>query len=195
MQRYGCLYADPPWKYDDPLGKRGAGSHYSQLTMSELHDLDVNALAADDCALFLWVTNPLLRDCINVGRSWGFEHYGKAFCWAKTNRVTQTTFFKGLGRWARGNTEDCLLFLKGNPKRAKEATSVDQLIIAPLPPPNKFSAKPDIARARTAELVGDVPKMELFARQEYVGWDVLGEEVDGRDIREVLGFKSDKYSL
>lgn len=41
----------------------------------------------------------------------------------------------------------------------------------------RHSKKPDEVRNRITELVGDLPRIELFARQKTEGWDVWGNEV------------------
>lgn len=50
----------------------------------------------------------------------------------------------------------------------------------------KHSKKPSEIRDRIVELCGDVPRIELFAREKVDGWDCIGNEIDGRDIRDVL---------
>ena len=82
-------------------------------------------------------------------------------------------FFFGLGRWTRGNTEPCLIATKGKPKRINN--SISQLIIAPI---EKHSKKPDIVREKIVQLMGDLPRIELFAREKIPGWDVWGNEVE-----------------
>ena len=85
--------------------------------------------------------------------------------------------FFGLGRWTRGNTEPCLIAVKGKPKRINN--SISQLIIEPI---GKHSQKPDIVKDKIVSLIGDLPRVELFARQKTDGWDVWGNEVES-DIR------------
>lgn len=41
----------------------------------------------------------------------------------------------------------------------------------------EHSKKPEEARRRIEQLMGDVPRIELFARRETPGWDVWGNEV------------------
>ena len=79
----------------------------------------------------------------------------------------------GLGWWTRSNAEICLLAVKGKPKR--KSASVRQLIFAPV---EQHSKKPDVVRDRIVELMGDLPRIELFARQTAPGWDVWGNEVN-----------------
>jgi N6-adenosine-specific RNA methylase IME4 len=42
----------------------------------------------------------------------------------------------------------------------------------------RHSKKPNEARDRIVQLMGDLPRIELFARQKTDGWDVWGNEVD-----------------
>jgi len=78
-----------------------------------------------------------------------------------------------MGRWTRSNAEICLLGVKGNPKRLN--ADVHSIIYAPI---DKHSKKPKETRDRIIRLVGDLPKVELFARQATKGWDVFGNEVE-----------------
>lgn len=50
----------------------------------------------------------------------------------------------------------------------------------------EHSKKPDEIRDRIVQLCGDVPRIELFARERYEGWDCLGDAIDGKDIREAI---------
>jgi site-specific DNA-methyltransferase (adenine-specific) len=65
-----------------------------------------------------------------------------------------------------------LLATKGHPKRISK--KVKQLIFSPR---QAHSKKPDCVRDRIVELVGDIPRIELFARNKYKGWDSWGNEI------------------
>ena len=77
-----------------------------------------------------------------------------------------------MGFWTRGNAEICLLAIRGRPKR--QAANIHQFIISPI---EAHSKKPDEAREKIVSLMGDLPRVELFARQSTPGWDVWGNEV------------------
>ena len=113
----------------------------------------------------------MLREALKVIEAWGFTYKSIAFQWVKQNRSGNGYFF-GLGRWTRGNTEPCLLAVKGKPKRI--SAGVGQLVFSPL---RKHSQKPDEVRDRIVELMGDLPRIELFARETAPGWDSWGNEV------------------
>ena len=125
----------------------------------------VSELSEKDSILFLWTTFPQLREALRVIKAWGFEYKSVAFVWLKLNKSGKGWFY-GLGFWTRGNAEICLLATKGHPKR--KSNRVHQFIISPL---RGHSQKPDEARDKIIELVGDLPRVELFAREKADGWD------------------------
>ena len=170
MKKYKIIYADPPWRYDQKRLQGAAEKHYATMNINDMCALPINNLADSDCVLFLWVTFPMLPDALKLIEAWGFEYKTVAFVWLKKNKKSPSWFY-GLGFWTRGNAEICLLAKRGNPKRC--STSVHQLIISPV---EQHSKKPDITRDRIVELMGDVPRIELFARQKTEGWDVWGNE-------------------
>lgn len=105
-------------------------------------------------------------------KAWGFSYKTVAFVWIKQNRKSDGLFW-GMGHWTRSNAELCMLATKGFPKRV--SASVHQVIISHI---ENHSKKPEEARRRIVKLIGDLPRIELFARQRVPGWDVWGNEVD-----------------
>lgn len=171
-KKYQIIYADPPWRYDRKVGKGVAENHYATMNLQTICNLPVSKLADKDCALFLWVTFPMLREGLEVIKSWGFKYKTTAFVWIKQYKISDR-FILGLGHYTRGNAEICLLATKGSVKR--QSTKVSQIIVSHI---EEHSKKPDEARNRIVELLGDVPRVELFARQTSPGWDVWGNEVE-----------------
>ena len=141
------------------------------MSIDELCALPVESLAAKDCLLFLWATFPMLPEALRLIKAWGFSFKTVAFVWLKQNRKSPTWFY-GLGRWTRGNAEICLLAKRGNPKC--HSASVHQFIISPI---EQHSKKPDEARNKILALMGNLPRVELFARQKTPGWDAWGNEI------------------
>lgn len=175
MKKYQIIYADPPWEYKVYSKKgqtRSAEAHYPTMALADIQALPVGKLADDNCILFMWTTIPLLRDCFSVMESWGFTYKTVAFVWVKQNRKSDSLFW-GMGHWTRSNAELCMLATKGHPKR--KSAGVHQVIISHI---EKHSKKPDDAKNRILELAGDLPRIELFAREKAPGWDVWGNEVD-----------------
>lgn len=178
-KKYQIIYADPPWSYNKKVGMGMADDHYPTMTLQEICDLPVPQLADKNCALFLWVTFPMLREGLEVIKAWGFNYKTAAFVWVKQYKISDR-FILGLGHYTRGNAELCLLATRGSIKR--QSLKVSQIIVSHL---EEHSKKPDEARNRIVELLGDVPRIELFARQTTPGWDVWGNEVQSDiDMKE-----------
>lgn len=174
MGKDQVIYADPPWAYRVWSKKgngRSAESHYPTMSIEEIADLPVKKLADENCALFLWVTFPLLKEIWKVIDAWGFTYKSVAFVWIKQNKKADSLFW-GMGYWTRANAEICILATKGSPKRYSKR--VHQVIVSHI---EEHSKKPEEARRRIEQLMGDVPRIELFARRETPGWDVWGNEV------------------
>lgn len=188
-KKYGVIYADPPWQYNSrmALGKGAKRSssedYYATMSLEEICGMQgvVHDISAKDCVLFLWTTFPKMYEAQYVISSWGFEYKTVAFVWVKRNKIFVPERaelhggiddFMGQGRWTRQNAEICLLCTKGNPKR--QSAKVRQIIYSPI---REHSRKPDETRDRISELCGNVPKIELFARKDFDGWDCWGDEV------------------
>lgn len=172
-KKYQVIYADPPWSYKDKAlsGNRGACCKYPVMESKDINKFPIKDIADEDCILFMWVTMPKLNEVFELIKEWGFEYKTCAFTWVKKNKVSDSWFW-GMGRWTRANPEICLLATKGKPKRIN--AGVHSVIDTPI---EAHSKKPNEARKRIVDLVGDIPRIELFARQEYEGWDCWGNEV------------------
>jgi N6-adenosine-specific RNA methylase IME4 len=182
MMTLAVIYADPPWAYSDKGYTGGIGLEYQGMPFDQLAQLRVPELASKDCLLFMWATWPFLFDALCLIKLWGFEYLSKAFVWVKVTKAGAPSE-GGLGRWVRGNTEFCLLARRGRVQR--QAKNVQELITSEvgeeilLAQKSRHSVKPLEVRDRIVRLVGDVPRIELFARERVVGWDAWGNEVPG----------------
>ncbi len=141
------------------------------MPMEEIKKLPIKELADENCVLFLWVTFPYLEEQIKLFNHWGFKYKTVGFCWMKQNPKNLKPFF-GVGYYAKSNCEVCLMGIKGKMKPVSNKVSSAILSLR-----REHSRKPDEARERIVELFGDVPKIELFARQHTEGWDCWGNEV------------------
>ena len=172
-RKYSIIYADPPWTfktYSDKGKGRSAERHYSCMTKKDIQELPVERISADDCILFMWVTFPTLEEGLELIKAWGFTYKTCGFTWVKRNRKSDGWFW-GLGYWTRANAEICLIATKGKPKRVSRG--VHQVVDARV---REHSRKPDEVRDRIVALCGDLPRIELFARQRADGWDCWGLE-------------------
>lgn len=188
---YRTICADPPWRFktrSETRQTRSASVHYPVMNLDDIKALPVGLLAAKDCVLLMWTTDPMLRKSFEVLDAWGFEYKTIGFTWAKTDRGNQLTwapkYFKGQGYWTRANSEPCLLATRGKPKRISK--NVDRLIVAPR---REHSRKPDEFFERTERLVPG-PYCELFARQHRgPNWDCWGNETGKFDPSPAYSFE------
>jgi len=151
---------------------RGIVLVYETQSKQWISQLPVKQMSEKDCCLFLWVTSPLLDEGIKVMHDWGFKYKTLAFCWSKY--TTNGKLVSNLGRWTMGNVELCLLGVKGKPNSWRQDKSIKQLVQAER---TKHSKKPDEVRSRIVTLLGDRPRIELFAREKTPCWDVWGNEI------------------
>ncbi len=175
--KYQIIYADPPWSYKDkrdshPKMNGGATRHYPTMSIRDIKNLNVDLITDKNCMLFLWATFPNLPEALEVIKAWGFTYKTLAFSWIKTNKKNGKPFF-GIGYYTKSNCEVCLIGVKGKPIKA--SNSVSSVLMEPI---EQHSKKPDIVRDKIVQLVGDVPRIELFARNRTEGWDIWGNELE-----------------
>lgn len=178
-KKYNIIYADPPWQFknysdewhEEHKESKWVGKQYSLMRLKEICDLPVQGISSENSVLFLWTTMPHLPEALKVIESWGFRFKSVAFTWIKKNKKADSLFW-GMGFWTRSNAELCLLATKGHPKRI--SASVHSVIYSRV---RNHSQKPDEARERIVQLLGDLPRIELFAREKAEGWDSWGLEV------------------
>lgn len=195
--KFELIYADPPWTYNDKAnaGNRGAGYKYDLMTMEDIKNLPIQNIASDNCFLFMWATGPLMPECVDVVKKWGFQYKTISFNWIKTYPKQTDKLFMGMGNYSRTNAEYVLLGIKGKPKRVSKSVHsvfldneewLAEDFVSPILKPH--SRKPDGIRKRIVELCGDISRVELFATEDKKldGWLSTGYDVDGVDIRDFL---------
>ena len=173
-KKYNIIYADPPWQFSAWSSKalKHVTRYYATMDSQEIMALPVEKMAADNAVLFLWATFPTLPIALETIKAWGFTYKTCAFTWVKQYRKSRSLFW-GMGYYTRSNAEVCLLATKGKPL-PRLSHRVHSVIVSPV---EEHSKKPDEARSRITELFGDLPRIELFARQHADGWDCWGNEV------------------
>ena len=175
MKKYQIIYADPPWSYNDKMGgdPNFQAMTYQTQSLGWIKSLKVSEISDKDCVLFVWAVSPLLPEALDVINAWGFKYKTMAFCWNK--RTINDVDISNMGRWTMGNVEICLLATKGKPQRIRK--DIKQLVSAIR---TGHSRKPAEVRTRIVELMGDLPRIELFARKETMLFDAHG--FDGWDV-------------
>ena len=172
--QFDIIYADPPWDYKGQVQHAGVGHadtggavcHYPTVELAQLKQLDISNVAAKNCLLFMWATNPHLDQAIALGQAWGFAWATVAFVWDKLR--------PNPGFYTMSQCELCLVFKRGRIPTLRGARNMRQLVRAKR---EVHSRKPAEVRTRIEAMFPAARKLELFARQRTEGWTAWGLEV------------------
>ena len=178
-KKYNIIYADPPWKFSSPKfqdGNRGFGNRvedrYKTMSINDICNLPIKDITCDDALLFMWVIDSHLQQSFEIIKAWGFKISTIGVVWVK--QTNKKNFCYNFGSYTLKSTEICLIGLKGKLKNIKKSNKVKSLIMAER---TIHSKKPNEVKDRIVELCGDLPRLELFAREKTEGWDSWGSEV------------------
>jgi N6-adenosine-specific RNA methylase IME4 len=167
-EKFGTIYADPPWRYQNQGTRASTGNHYAgDMSVEEICAMPIGELSADKCHLHLWTTNAFLFECPKIFAAWGFT-FKSSYVWVKPQM--------GIGNYWRNSHEIMLLAVKGG-QTALNRGQKSWLECSR----GKHSAKPDAARHQIEKL-SPGPFLELFGRKKVEGWTVFGNQI----IEELL---------
>jgi N6-adenosine-specific RNA methylase IME4 len=184
-QRFGCLMADPPWRYGNQVARSSVGGKYPTMTLDELAALPIAALAAPEAHLHMWVTEAFLLKVEPLIEAWGFHYSGASLIWLKTTLKGDKARI-GSGNYWRHAYEPCLLGVRG--KLRAQQQDLPAWCTTPRPH-DEHSTKPDRARD-LIEHHSPGPYLELFGRAAVPGWTVGGHQrlpTNGRLFKERVG--------
>lgn len=186
-KKYQVIYADPPWTYKQQ-GKTARGiaaNNYPTMTTEDICNLPIDRIKTDTTILLMWATFPNISEALKVIDAWGFIYKTAAFVWVKKNKRNKDTNFWGMGAYTRANAEVCLLAISKNTKATEivKRHDIHQIIESSV---LRHSEKPNEVRVAIEALLGDIPRIELFARQEVEGWDCWGNEVNLNENSEAI---------
>lgn len=169
---YQMIFADPPWLYKLRSSKgegKSAQAHYRCLPTPEIMAFPVQDLAAEDCLLAMYATNPMIKDALAVMDAWGFEYKTMA-AWRKTTVNDKVAF--GTGYILRSAHEPILIGTRGKPKAAKNVRSIFDGKV------REHSRKPEEGFDWAERLVPAARRrLELFSRTNREKWESWGDEV------------------
>ncbi len=206
---YVIIYVDPPWKYNSRANHKtrfrgGAEGHYPCMPLEEIASLPIDKIGAQNSLLAMWCTFPFLEDQIRLFNHWGYSYRTQLVTWTKLNPrgwdqpkddpnykhgkpyvlysdgLFHSVFF-GTGYYAKANPEVLLLGMRGQVPTISDTYS--SVVLAPI---SEHSRKPQETYRIIEGVFGQLPRIELFARTSAPGWDVLGNHIDGADIRDSL---------
>jgi N6-adenosine-specific RNA methylase IME4 len=160
--RFPVIVADPPWPYEcrtEDLSHLGTVP-YPTMSIEEISALKVPA--DENAVLWLWTTNAFMRQAYEVLDAWGF-HEKTILTWVKHR--------PGIGNWLRGQTEHCILAIKGRP--VVQLTNQGTVLVAPV---REHSRKPDEFYELVEGLCPARVRLDMFARESRPGWTSAGAE-------------------
>lgn len=195
-KKYQVIYADPPWdyggkmQYDKTVIKgenegfekkiflSSAEFKYPTVKLKDLKKLDVSSIADDDCILFMWTTGPQMSNSIELGKAWGFEYKTVAFVWDK--------MMHNPGRYTLSQTEFVLAFKRGKFPQPRGARNIRQMVTVHR---GSHSVKPVEVIDGITKMFPEQMKIELFARNNYIGWDNWGLEIPSSKVEIQTGME------
>lgn len=169
-KKYKTIYLDPPW--EERGGgkiKRGADRHYPLMSIKEIAELPIKEIAdPSGCHLYMWVTNNYLKKSLELLKIWGFEYI---------TLITWTKDRFGLGQYFRGITEHCIFATTKKRLPYKVIDGKRQQGVTGFYEAKTIHSRKPVKMRQMIEKVSYAPRIELFARQEFDGWDCWGNEV------------------
>ena len=194
-KKFKIILVDPPWQYNEDWGNGSFKHTYQGMNLEDIKNLPVQQITDDECHLYLWVTNPFIKEGLEVCKAWGFE-YKTLITWIKTYK--DGTPEMGMGYYFRSCTEHIIFAVKG---KMKIKNKVTRNMFKAVNDRTLHSSKPDCVKKMIVECSGDLPRIELFARQKVEGWDVWGNEAPNftqlslpSNEGDIIIAKSDKSS-
>lgn len=171
-KKYDIIYADPPWRYESQrcIDVKSAlnekeNFHYPTMSFDEIYNLPIKEITNKNCLLFLWVVSPKIPECLVTGVKWGFKYITIGFVWEK--------ILTNPGNYTLSSIEMCAIFKKGKIPIPRGSRTEKQFLYRKK---QKHSQKPDEIRKRIENMFPTQSKIELFARNQYPGWDVWGND-------------------
>lgn len=162
--KYQVIYADPPWQYENSGFTESAESQYPTMPLKDICALPVSDLAENNTVLFLWATNPLLQEGLEVLKAWGFEY--------KTNIAWVKDRGRGKGWFLKSKHELLLIGVRSEtPQPAERPDSAHEFERG-----NIHSRKPSEFYGIIEAMYPEGKKIELFSRVQREGWEAWGNE-------------------
>ena len=174
-KKYQIIYADPPWQFNNKNTggglNSGSANKYDVMKIKDICALPINKITDTNCILFMWWVGAMPEEAIQVYKAWGFQIKNmNGHVWVKLTKTGKKYF--GMGFWTRAGSESLLIATKGKIRPIVHNIRAVQEHIN-----EGHSKKPNTFRELIVELMGDLPRIELFAREKTEGWDVWGNEV------------------
>lgn len=177
----GTVLADPPWQFTNRTGKMAPEhrrlNRYKTLPLPDIKEIPIPLACADQCHLYLWVPNALLRDGLDVMDAWGFT-YKTNLVWQKVRKDGEPDG-RGVGFYFRNTTELILFGIRGKLRTSDPGRRQVNIIKSRK---REHSRKPD-ELYHIIEDCSPGPYLELFARGTFSNrWNVWGNQSESYEL-------------
>ena len=182
--RYNLIMSDPPWQFELRSKKgedKSAQNQYECMTIDEIRAMPVDRIAAKDCMLWLWATNPMMPEALKTLEAWGFE-YVTMGSWAKKTKPKPLKcghdrpgkYRWGTGYVLRSTNEPFLIGRMGNPQIKPIQSGFDGIA-------REHSRKPEECYPLAEKFVPKAWRLDMFSRETRPDWDSFGDQFDKFD--------------
>ena len=162
---FQVVYCDPPWQYNNSGFNSSAEQHYPTMSMDELRAMPVKNMRADNAVMFMWATNPLLKEAVELMETWGFE-YKTNIAWVKNRQINLGFYVYGKHELLLIGTNGSMLPIGDKPSSVMTGSN------------NIHSKKPESTYELIEAMYPRLKYVELFARNTpRNGWVKWGNEV------------------
>lgn len=174
-KKYNIIYADPAWNIQYPKEtKKGINTYdlpYDVMSDEDIKNLPIKEISDDNCILFLWVIDSRIPKVKEIMEAWGFEYVTVGFIWHKSAKTTNGENAI-MSKYTRKSCEICFIGKRG--RCLVKNSTMPQFVSTPK---KEHSRKPDIIRTYILKMCGELPRIELFSRHRFSGWDVWGNQL------------------
>ena len=171
-KKYQIIYADPPWKQTKgglrecrPNQKRGLD--YQTLNLNDIRDIVDKTPKTKIHTLFLWTIDKYLHKAEELFKDYKLH---ARFVWDKGNGIAPAFTVRYSHEYLLWLYKPKMISIPKN-QRGKYLTILRERATT-------HSRKPYVARKMIEDLYPVQLKIELFARERFLGWDAWGNETD-----------------
>lgn len=164
---FRVIYADPPWEFDNSGFDQSAAAHYPTMPTAQIALLEIPA--SDNAVCFMWATNAMLEDALEVMNTWDFD-YKSNFVWTKDTGPT-------IGFYTTSRHELLLIGTRGQGMLPEvRPLSIIKGEV------KEHSRKPEVVYD-LIESMYDGPYLEMFARSGRQDWTSWGNEAEKFNVK------------
>lgn len=174
--KYSIIYTDPPWKQTKGNKRKcrpnqGKQLDYKTCSIDEIKEIQKQAMKItnEEHNVFMWTIDKYLHETEQMMKELGYELHAR-FIWDKENGVAPAFTVRFSHEYLLWFYKKGHIFMPCYDMRGKYTTILREHS-------TKHSKKPVCAYEMIEAMFPMATKLEMFARNERIGWDCWGNEV------------------